>query len=448
MNPEFFRESRKFQDILCNTLQSAYEKTLINPKTNKPYDIVLVNLPPGHGKSYTAIMLSTWVFGQSLKNQIITVSYNQTLSSRMAKGVRDHIEDVEIKGDDNYYVVNSFFPNLQIKQGDGAMDLWSLEGSYMSYLATSFGGSITGMRGNIGIIDDPIKNKEEAVNERVKEFHWDWYKNTFLSRMLEGALQIIIMTRWATDDLAGKILNKFKDRVFVLEMPVLNENKEPLCDEILSLEAIMDKKDGIDEDIFDANYMQTPIDKKGLLYKEFKTYDVVDSTAFEKVISYTDTADEGSDFLCSICAGVIDRYGYILDVYYTDKSMEITEPETARRLDLNGVKQSVVESNNGGRGFSRNVIKDLKNLKNKKCSVKWFHQSKNKKTRILVNSSNVIEQIIFPENWKNKWPEFYDAISKYQRKGKNEHDDAPDTLTGLVELINGEIKGLGKWGWY
>ena len=56
----------------------------------------------------------------------------------------------------------------------------------MSYLATGFDGSITGMRGNIGIIDDPIKNAEEAVNESVKEKHWRFYKNTFASRMLDG----------------------------------------------------------------------------------------------------------------------------------------------------------------------------------------------------------------------------------------------------------------------
>lgn len=73
------------------------------------------------------------------------------------------------------------------------------------------------MRGNIGIVDDPIKNKEEAVNERAKDNHWDWHKNTSLSRMVEGAIQIIIMTRWATDDLAGRLIAAYPDECFVLE---------------------------------------------------------------------------------------------------------------------------------------------------------------------------------------------------------------------------------------
>lgn len=440
MNSDFFKDSRAFQEKLCYTLQAAYEKRLINESTGKPYDRIIINLPPGHGKSYTAGMFATWVYGQSVQNQIISVSYNQTLSTRFAKTVREMIQDTEIKGDLDYYAPSSFFPKLKIKDGDGAMDLWTLEGAYMSYLATSFSGSITGMRGNIGIIDDPIKNKEEAVNERVKEAHWDWYKNTFLSRILEGGLQIIIMTRWASDDLAGKLIANFSDRCYVLEMPVLNSENEPLCDEILSYEAILEKRDGIDEDIFEANYMQKPIDKKGALYGEFKTYEVYDPDKVERSIAYTDTADEGADFLCQITADVIERYLYITDIYYTDEPMEITEKESARLLDLAGTRESAIESNNGGRGFARNVIKKLKDFRNKKCTVTWFHQSKNKKTRILVNASNVMEQVIMPSDWKRRWPEFYKAISKYQRKGKNDHDDAADTVTGIVEVVNGEVK--------
>lgn len=123
MNPAFFRESRGFQNILCNALQAMYEKTLINEKTGKPYELLIVNLPPGHGKSYTAGMFASWIFGQDVKNQVITVSYNQTLSTRFAKTVREMIQDKEILGDLDYYVPTSFFPHLQIKDGDGAMDL-------------------------------------------------------------------------------------------------------------------------------------------------------------------------------------------------------------------------------------------------------------------------------------------------------------------------------------
>ena len=444
MNPNFFMPHRQYQDEICYAMQAIFEKKLRN-ENGQPYTILIINLPPGFGKSYTAVLFATWAFGQSIKNQVITVSYNQTLSTRFAKSVRDSIEDEEMKGYDDYFVVNSFFPDVKIKTGDGSMSIWSLEGAYMSYLATSFDGAITGMRGNIGIIDDPLKNAEEALNERVKEKHWDFYKNTFSSRMLDGAIQVIIQTRWATDDLAGILLKEFPERCYVLKMPALNENGKSLCEDLYSTNDLLNKKATLDEHIWLANYMQEPIDLKGALYGEFKTYYAVDIEKFERVVAYIDTADTGADRLMLVIAGIIDNLDYILDIYYTDEAMEVTEKETARRLHEYNVRECIIESNNGGRGFARNVERILKeSFKNKKCMITWFHQSKNKKTRILVNATNVMEQVIFPEDWKKRFKDFHTDIVKYQRKGKNEHDDAPDGITGLVEFTNGDVKGVKK----
>ena len=61
-----------------------------------------------------------------------------------------------------------------------------------------------------------------------------------------------------------------------------------------------------------------------------------------------------------------------------------------------------------------------------------------------MNATNVMEQVILPEGWEKKYKAFYKAISTYQRKGKNAHDDAPDALTGFVEMINGDVKGRMK----
>ena len=444
INSSFYSKEREYQDVICDTLQVFYENKLINIKTGKPYDILILNMPPGFGKSYTASLLVTWVYGKNLKNQVIEVSYNQSLSIQFSKTVRDLINDIEVAGDNNSFVVTSFFPELKIKYGDAAMERWSLEGYYNSYLATSFEGSITGMRGSIGIIDDPIKNAREALNDRIKISHWDFYKNTFASRMLDGAKQIIIQTRWASDDLSGKLLAEHGDRCYVLSMTALTEDGRSLCEDLYSTEDLLRKKATIDENIWLANYMQTPIDIQGSLYSGFKTYDVVDPDKFERVINYTDTADTGADFLPSISAGVIDGYVYVTDIYYTDAPMEVTEPEVARRLDINNVREAIIESNNGGRGFARNIIARLKAIGNRKCHVTWFHQSKNKITRILVNAASVQEKIIMPEGWEKKWPEFYKALMTFQRKGKNEHDDAPDALTGLYEFAIGEIKGKKK----
>ena len=436
--PSFFKEERAYQKVLCNALQAAYEKRLYNDISPDPIDILIIDIPPGFGKSYTATTFTAWAYGQKKENIAITVSYNQTLSTRFAKTVRDTIEEKENPLDENDFVVQSFFPEVKIKRGDGAMNLWALEGEYMSYLASSFDGSITGMRGNIGIIDDPIKNKDEAYNENVKENQWDFYKNTFSSRMLPGALQGILMTRWATDDLVGRLLKKFPSRCYKLKMTAITEG-ESLCEDIYPLSDLLIKKATIDSDIWLANYMQEPIDKKGALYTRFETYD--EMPEFEKICNYTDTADTGSDNLCSISFGISGDFAYILDIYYTKESMEITEKETAKRLKKVGVRQAAIESNNGGRGFARNVKRILKeNFDYTKCSINWFHQSKNKKARILSNSSVVMERVLYPSDWEKKFPEFAKDIKSFNAKGKNAHDDCADALTGVAEVLIGDVK--------
>ena len=125
--------------------------------------------------------------------------------------------------------------------------------------------------------------------------------------------------------------------------------------------------------------------------------------------------------------------------------MEETEPMVAKALYDFGVNRAQIESNNGGKGFARSVksILDSKYNSNK-THVKWFHQSQNKVARILSNSTWVMNHIYFPRNWKDKWPEYHDAMIRYQREGKNAHDDAPDATTGVAE--NMEKGGLRTFG--
>ena len=112
--------------------------------------------------------------------------------------------------------------------------------------------------------------------------------------------------------------------------------------------------------------------------------------------------------------------------------MEITEGETARRVYENNVNLAKIESNNGGRSFARRVREILaEKYGSNFTTVKWFHQSNNKEARILSNSTWVMEHIYFPCDWHIRFPEYYKAMTTYQREGKNKHDDAPDATTGI-----------------
>ena len=425
MAPDFYKRSRQYLVQLANTLQEFV--------FNSPKKVLVISIPPRCGKSRTASLFAEWTFGKDPTKKIMTGSYNETLSTQFAKTVRNTIQTQKVEP--FIPVFSDVFPDVKIKQGDAAMNMWSLEGQYSSYLATSPSGTATGFGCSLMIIDDVIKNAQEANNQLTKQSHYEWFTNTMLSRLEEGGKIIIIMTRWASDDLAGRIINHFQDDAEIISLKALQDDGTMLCEDVLSRESYEEKKKLMSPDIFYANYQQEPIDLKGQLYTSFKTYDSLPQ--FEKIQSYTDTADTGSDYLCSIIYGIYQKEAYILDVIYTNEPMEITEPLVAKHIFEYKVNQADIESNNGGRGFSRQISHYLTNTYNTNHTViRPFHQSKNKQARILSNATWVMEHIYFPQNWHNKYPEFYKAITSYQRESKNLHDDAPDALTGVAEKVN------------
>ena len=109
--------------------------------------------------------------------------------------------------------------------------------------------------------------------------------------------------------------------------------------------------------------------------------------------------------------------------------MEHTESLVAAMLSKAGTRQVYVESNNGGRGFARALQRLLPRVR-----VEWFHQSGNKEARILSNSATVLHNLRMPKDWHLRWPEFYAHLTTFKRLLKaNSHDDAADTITGIVE---------------
>ena len=420
---DFYNDRKEYLKDLCNQLQSFID-------SNKK--ILVINMPPRFGKSYTATLFVQWLLGRNNKLKIMTGSYNETLSSTFAKQVRDMIATEQTQG---VTVYRDIFPDTKIKYGEASMNKWALEGSQVAnYLATSPTGTATGFGADLIVIDDLIKNSEEAYNSNVLEKHIDWFTNTMLSRTEKGFKLIIIMTRWASNDLAGFILSNYDDVVHI-NYKAINDDGTPLDEETLSLEDFEFKTKNMAKEIVYANYQQEPIDIKGRLYSEFKTYVDLPKEKIVKISAYCDTADTGDDFLCNIIYADCKDSAYILDVIYTKEAMEITEHMVAEAYKKFNVNVADIESNNGGRAFARNIERITRDKGNYKTVVKWFHQSGNKIARILSNSAWVNNNIYMPIDWKNKWSEFAKDIISYQKEGKNKHDDGPDALTGVAEKV-------------
>ena len=207
----------------CDDLQSFIEPT-------DEHEVLVVNMPPRHGKSRTIGNFVEWVLGNDQTQKIMTGSYNETLSTNFSKGVRNTIQ--EIKGDADKIVYSDIFPGVNIKRGDGAMNMWSLEKGYNNYLATSPTGTATGFGASIMIIDDLIKSALEANNADTLEKHWTWFTDTMLSRLEEGGKIIVVMTRWHSLDLAGRIIETYGDKVKVVQYKAVQDDGSMLCPDI------------------------------------------------------------------------------------------------------------------------------------------------------------------------------------------------------------------------
>ena len=294
------------------------------------------------------------------------------------------------------------------------------------------------------MIDDPLK-ADDAASDLIRERINQRFENTIRNRVNSRRTPIIIiMQRLHEHDLCGYLQEIEPDTWTVLSLPVIQTDPETGEECALwpmkhSLEELYRLRE-INPVVFETQYMQNPIPAEGLMYHEFRTYQNIELPSGHEASQrwcYVDTADTGSDYLCAICFINTPELIYVIDILYTQEPMEKTEVLLAKMLTENSISECLIESNNGGRQFARNVkSKARAGLHNFKTVIHTFTQTKNKAARIFSNSALVNSDVAFPANWDKKWREFYNAVTAYRKdnKRKSAHDDAPDALTGVIEM--------------
>lgn len=428
--PDLFTDERKLLKDVAETLQDFIDNS------DKHY--LVISLPPGHYKSFTAKNLAMWLMGKNPRNRVIGASNSGDLSGMFSTQVRDTILGINHgKGGTPYPEI---FPGTKIKQGFATKSKWELEGSAEpSYRATSPTSALTGSRADYFIIDDIIKNHIDAMNARVHEANFDWFRNTLFSRADGDNYKFIfVMQRWAVADLSGRIMDFYGDDVVSIDFPAVKEDGEMLEPSIMSKDKLAEAQRTLRPEVFKANYLQKPMDIEGRLYKGFSEWDTLPDVPIKK--NNTDIADQGTDNVCSINWLEQDKKVYITDIYYSPEKAEITEPKVAKMINAGGITEAEFESNNGGKGYARNIERELEKLGNIKTVVKWTPQNSNKEARILTSSAWVQNNVYMPPNWTSKYPEFAAEVLGYVAGAKNEHDDGVDVLATIYERVANLLK--------
>lgn len=171
-----------------------------------------VFMPPRHGKSeLCSHWLPVWWLNQWPYHKVILTSYEATFAAGWGRRVRNTLEELggRIAGD------SAAAARWETPEGGGMV-------------AVGVGGPITGRGADLLIIDDPVKNAEEANSRVYRERAWEWYRSTALTRLEPGGRVVLIQTRWHKDDLAGRILEHEADRWRILSLPALAESGDQM----------------------------------------------------------------------------------------------------------------------------------------------------------------------------------------------------------------------------
>ncbi len=412
---------------------------------------LVITVPPQHGKSEgSSRRLPAYMLGKNPDLRVGIVSYGATFALRFNRAVQRIIDS------EDYRLI---FPGTRI----GEQRVATLSDQYIrtssefeivgrkgSLISAGRGGAITGNPIDVIIMDDLYKDYAEANSPNIRENVWDFYVNSIKTRLHNNSQELIVFTRWHEDDLIGRIakkepmieMTKMCDLVGadpdawvkvnfegIKESPLTTIDKrefgESLWENRHSLKSLENKR-SLDKHRFDCLYQGNPGSREGMLYKEFETYKELPATFGNG--NYTDTADSGDSFTCSISYKKSRDKIYVTDIVYTQEDMEETEILVPMMLDRSDTRYAYIESNAGGRFFAKKIQARTR------AKIKWFYQSGNKESRILTNSATVNESIILPYDWEERWPVFAQHVKGYKRLfSANQFHDAPDVLTGIVE---------------
>jgi len=315
---------------------------------------IILNVPPRHGKSE---FISHWLPVFFIKNfphqNIIQTTYEQDFSILWGRRVRNTIKSN---------------PQLEIhfQEDSKAAGRWNTaEGGGMT--CAGIGGAITGRGGNLVIIDDPVKNWQDAKSETVQQRNIDWFNSTLYTRLEPNATIIVLMTRWVENDLAGYLISEHEDDWIHIRFPAMAEPGDPLgrgegealCPERYDKEALLTIKKAVGSKVWAGLYQQRPAPEEGNVFKNewWKYYRRLPELSF-KLQSWDTAFKKGDENAYSVC----QTWGQGETGYYlADQLREKLEyPELKRAIvnqyDKHRPDVVLVEDKASG----QSVVQDLK----------------------------------------------------------------------------------------
>ena len=415
-------------------------------------DELFLSQPPRTGKTTLVLFLLSWQIGLYPELANLYCSCSATLTSAFYKGL------TEILNDNNTYLWDRIFPNTKWNSNSFAnskecyLDVGRIK-RYHSFSGRSIDSeSLNGAVDVNGLLiaDDLCSGIEEALNkERLKSLNLK-VNNNLLSRAKMGAKVLWIGTRWSLADPIGCRMNNIENtsiRYKIVNIPALDENDESNFDYLynvgFSTQYYRDKRQSFDDmddtPSWDAQYMQTPLERTGLLFEELQEYNgVLPNEICDRRFAFCDVAWGGGDYTCM---PILYQYGKVLycpDIIFDNGDKRITQPKIVNAVIKHDLGSLRFEKNNGGQEYKDAVEKMLfeKGVK-LNITTRSADNTKSKEIKIFEHAPEIREiRFLEPSKQSNDYTRAIAQLKSFTINGKNKHDDCPDSLAGAIDMYN------------
>ena len=397
---------------------------------------LMVFLPPRHGKSMlVSHYFPAWYLGMFPDNRVILTAYEADFASGWGRRARDVLSEYG----------KPFF-GITVDDKSSAANRWDIKGHTGGMVTAGVGGPITGKGADVLIIDDPVKNPEEATGQTYRDKTYEWYQSTAYTRLEPKGAVILIMTRWHEDDLAGRILNSMNElngeQWEVINLPAIADERdilgrnpgEPLWPERYNIKELNRIKATTGSYWWSSLYQQRPQPPEGGILKRswikhYQPYELPPLNelsiyqAWDLAISQKETADYT---VCTTVGVTKEKQIYVLD-WYRDR---IDFPNQVRMVQSQAKKWNPLQIGIESNAYQQALPQQLK--RTSMLPIKEVKRTNDKVTRIssaFVHFEN--GKILLPENHH----ELENFINEYVYFPQGKHDDMLDSTELAIELV-------------
>ena len=442
---------RKFYEPRAKTLKIVVDD--LQDLEEGEVEFYGLSMPPRVGKSTICIFFLSWIAGRNPNLHNAMGGHSGILAKGFYKEFLNLVTSPE-------YTYNEIFPDVILESKSAEEFTINLNDAdrFATLTCRGIDGTWTGAvdisTGGYLYVDDLIRDRTESLSPIRLENRYQDYLNVMVDRKNDGAKELMVGTRWNVLDPLGKNEEAFKDnpKARFRKIPALNDKDESNFDYDYGLgfstEYYKSLRDRLDKNEWMAKYMQRPFVREGLLFPEdelnFFNGVLPDGECLKAAAC--DVAWGGGDSLSmpfgSVFGDRTDGPIYITDWIFNKGDKYVTKPLVVAKTLQHKPNMARFEANNGGDEYAEDIDRQLKS-QGYKTNITWAKASNQigKMAKIIQYAPDIKRRFYFlkPELQSEEYREAMAELCMFVQLGKNEHDDSPDSLVQLLQLISGEV---------